>query len=47
VQKVEQKAPFYLKLDIECLSLFITNKGAPVAFLLLDELLLNFEQNQI
>jgi DNA-directed RNA polymerase subunit L len=39
-----QKDPFYLKLTIDCLSLFLMKKGVPIAFLILDDLKYNFRQ---
>lgn len=40
-----QKDPFYLRLTIECLSLFIMSKGVPIAFLILDDLKYSFKQS--
>lgn len=41
----QQKDPFYLRLTIDCLSLFIMSKGIPISFLILDDLRYNFKQS--
>lgn len=43
----QQKDPFYLKLTIDCLSLFIMSKGIPISFLILDDLKYKFKQSVV
>lgn len=39
----QSKDPFYLIVEMECISLFVTQKNAPIAFLVLDGMTYNLK----
>lgn len=40
------KDPFYLMVNMDCISLFVTQNDIPIAFLLLDQMAFNFVSSQ-